>query len=162
MATNLTKLTAALDIIQGLEDLPNDTGTPPLSAAELKAKFDEAAGLIKTYINSTLTEEVETAIDGKLTAPEDTGTNGQYLQSNGDGTTTWSTPLGAGDMLMSVYDQDGDGVVDSAESCTGNAATATALLNGRVTTKLILDSNCYGNTLPTNDYTAGRIFFKKV
>ena len=41
-----------LDIIQKLDDEPNDVGG--LTAAELKAKFDEAGNIIKDYINNTL------------------------------------------------------------------------------------------------------------
>lgn len=41
-----------LDIIQKLDDEPNDVGG--LTAAELKAKFDEAGNTIKKYINNTL------------------------------------------------------------------------------------------------------------
>lgn len=52
----LTKLTSNVAIIAALSDLPN--ATDGLTAAQLKAKFDEAAGLIKTYLNDTLTEEI--------------------------------------------------------------------------------------------------------
>lgn len=52
-----TELTTDLNIIQALDDEPNDVGG--LSAAELKAKFDEAANIIKTYLNSTLIAEME-------------------------------------------------------------------------------------------------------
>ena len=41
-----------LNIIQKLDDEPNDVGG--LTSAELKAKFDEAGNVIKTYINDTL------------------------------------------------------------------------------------------------------------
>lgn len=41
-----------LDIIQKLDDEPNDVGG--LTAAELKAKFDEAGNTIKRYINEEL------------------------------------------------------------------------------------------------------------
>ena len=41
-----------VDVIQKLDDEPNDVGG--LSAAELKAKFDEAGNIIKGYINDTL------------------------------------------------------------------------------------------------------------
>jgi hypothetical protein len=40
MAIELTRLTDDLNVIQKLDDEPNDVGG--LSAAELKAKFDEA------------------------------------------------------------------------------------------------------------------------
>lgn len=46
-----------LAVISKLDDLPNDVGG--LTAAELKAKFDEAAGAIQTYINDTLLPYLE-------------------------------------------------------------------------------------------------------
>jgi len=56
----LTKLTAAVNNIQELDDNPNITG---MTAAELKARFDQAGSDIKTYINEILTEELNTQID---------------------------------------------------------------------------------------------------
>lgn len=41
-----------LDIIQKLDDEPNDVGG--LTSSELKTKFDEAGNIIKSYINNTL------------------------------------------------------------------------------------------------------------
>ncbi len=55
----LPQLVADLDIIQKLDDEPNDVGG--LTAAELKAKFDEAANTIKTYLNGTLLPAIQTA-----------------------------------------------------------------------------------------------------
>ena len=55
----LTKLTDDLNIISALDNEPNDVSG--LSPVQLKAKFDEAAGYIKTYINSTLTSELDNA-----------------------------------------------------------------------------------------------------
>ena len=54
---SLPQLTTDLNIIQALDDEPNDVGG--LSAAQLKAKFDEAVGYIKTYINNTLLPYLE-------------------------------------------------------------------------------------------------------
>lgn len=48
----IEELGAELDIISALEDEPNDVGG--LTAAELKARFDEAGNIIKNYINGTL------------------------------------------------------------------------------------------------------------
>lgn len=53
----LTKLTTDLDNIQALSDTPNST--EGLTSEELKEKFDKAGGDIKTYINNTLTSEVD-------------------------------------------------------------------------------------------------------
>lgn len=49
-----------LDVIQKLDDEPNDVGG--LSAAELKAKFDEAGNIIKTYINDSLLPAVSDTV----------------------------------------------------------------------------------------------------
>jgi len=54
----LTKFTDDVDIIQTLSDTPN--ATEGLTSAQLKAKFDEAVNLIKTYLNDGLTDELDT------------------------------------------------------------------------------------------------------
>lgn len=54
-----TKLSRDMGIIAKLDDEPNDVGG--LSAAELKAKFDEAGNAIKTYLNETLLPELAAA-----------------------------------------------------------------------------------------------------
>lgn len=46
-----------LNIIQKLDDEPNDVGG--LTSAELKAKFDESGNIIKKYINETLIPALE-------------------------------------------------------------------------------------------------------
>lgn len=48
----LELLDGDLNIIQALDDEPNDVGG--LTSAELKAKFDESGNIIKKYINETL------------------------------------------------------------------------------------------------------------
>ena len=54
----ITLLDGDLNIIQALDDEPNDVGG--LTSAELKAKFDEGPNKIKTYINGTLIPEILT------------------------------------------------------------------------------------------------------
>ena len=54
----ITLLDGDLNIIQALDDEPNDVGG--LTSSELKAKFDEAGNTIKTYINGTLIPEILT------------------------------------------------------------------------------------------------------
>lgn len=49
-----------VNVIAALGDNPNTDNS--LSADQLKAKFDYAAGLIKTYINSTLVGAINTNI----------------------------------------------------------------------------------------------------
>lgn len=52
----LSRLTDDLNIISLLDNEPNDVGG--LTAEELKAKFDEAANIIQSYINNTLLPEL--------------------------------------------------------------------------------------------------------
>lgn len=52
----LSKLTKDMAIIRKLDDEPNDVGG--LTAAELKAKFDEAGEAIKEFLNETLLPEL--------------------------------------------------------------------------------------------------------
>lgn len=56
----LTKLTANVNNIQSLSDRPNTIDG--LTSSQLKELFDKAGADIKTYLNETLTEEVDTAI----------------------------------------------------------------------------------------------------
>lgn len=52
----ISLLEGDLNIIQKLDDEPNDVGG--LSAQDLKAEFDRAGNIIKEYINGTLVPEV--------------------------------------------------------------------------------------------------------
>lgn len=54
----VTKLTTDLDVIQTLAQKPNTADG--LTYQQLQAKFDEAGNDIKTYINDTLTAEIDT------------------------------------------------------------------------------------------------------
>lgn len=56
----LTKMTQDVNNIQGLSDRPNTIDG--LTAAELKAKYDKAGSDIKTYLNTVLTTELDTAL----------------------------------------------------------------------------------------------------
>lgn len=59
---SLTKLNDNLNTIQSL---PNK---PTLEAEALKAEFDKSGNLIKTYINNTLTEEVEKLVQDSISS----------------------------------------------------------------------------------------------
>lgn len=56
----LTKFTGSVTNVQDLSDRPN--ASDGLSAAELKAKFDETGSDLKTYVNDTLTAEIDTNV----------------------------------------------------------------------------------------------------
>ena len=57
----LTEFSKDIAYIQALDDNPNEND---LTAAELKARFDQAGLDIKTYINSTLTKQIDTMFSG--------------------------------------------------------------------------------------------------
>lgn len=59
---SFTTLSTDLNVIQKLDDLPNAVGG--LTADQLKAKFDEAANAVKTYINSTLLTQLASESSG--------------------------------------------------------------------------------------------------
>lgn len=67
MAINLTNLTANVNNIQALSDVPSEDG---LTSTDLKAKFDKAGDDIKTYINGTLIPELETDLNNVYTKSE--------------------------------------------------------------------------------------------
>lgn len=52
-----SKITKDMNIIAALDDEPNDVGG--LSAAQLKAKFDEGGLALKQFVNGTLIDELE-------------------------------------------------------------------------------------------------------
>ena len=53
----LSKFEKDMAIISALDDEPNDVGG--LTAAQLKAKFDEGGQAIKQYLNETLTQQAD-------------------------------------------------------------------------------------------------------
>ena len=59
----LTKFSYDMGIIQKLDDEPNDVGG--LSAAQLKAKFDEGGEQVKSYLNGILLPEIEKTLATK-------------------------------------------------------------------------------------------------
>ncbi len=54
---SLTKCSADVNVISGLQDAPS------LTASELKGKFDAAGRQIVEYLNNTLTEQVDEQLD---------------------------------------------------------------------------------------------------
>lgn len=75
-----------LNIIQKLDDEPNDVGG--LSAAELKAKFDEAGNTIKQYINEKLVPAVleDDATEAARTAAENERANNEVQRVEAENT----------------------------------------------------------------------------
>lgn len=70
----LSKFTGETNNIQSLPDQPS------ISASELKAKFDKTGDDLKTYINGTLTSELDTELGNKANS------NNVYTKAEVDGT----------------------------------------------------------------------------
>lgn len=80
----ITTVAKEMAIIAALADLPN--ATDGLTAAQLKAKFDEGGLALKTYINGTLIPALESTIDGasgadQIGATDVTGLTGATVQT---------------------------------------------------------------------------------
>lgn len=86
----LTKLTANVNNIQALSDRPNTIDG--LTSAELKERFDKAGADIKSYLNTTLTEELDAAIStipsNYVTTSDERLTNSRTCNNSFD---SWST-----------------------------------------------------------------------
>lgn len=68
----IPELETDMDVIQKLDDEPNDVGG--LTAAQLKAEFDQAGNIIKTYINETLLPAVsDTVAEAEVRAKAEAG-----------------------------------------------------------------------------------------
>lgn len=146
----LPRLTTDLDVIQKLDNEPNDVGG--LSAEELKAKFDEAPNAVKTWINNVLLPFLESTAAAKNFGIETL-----------DGL---DTPQNVQQALQAIVDEMqgisagavADGSIDSAKLASSaviaakiassavttakldsSAVTAAKLASGAVTTDKILD-----------------------
>lgn len=101
---SLEKLNKDLNIVQKLDDEPNDVGG--LSASELKKKFDEGPLTIQEYINATLLPALETlGVETSVQLPE--GAGFKYIRLNADRVletsqdgVTWQASGSAGHIIM--------------------------------------------------------------
>lgn len=177
-----TTLTTDLDNVQKLDDLPNAVGG--LSAAQLKAVFDKAGDDIKTFINTVLLAELESKTAGnagayKIGVEPIVGLTGvtnvhDAISALLDAFVTGTLPPGGVDTAnladgAVTTPKLGDGAVTTPKLGSGAVTGAKCDFSAGLTVsgdltqqgKIILDSDCYGETLPAAG-TAGRIFFKKV
>lgn len=106
----LTKLTTNLNNIQALHDRPNTSDG--LTSDELKERFDRAGNDIKSYINNTLTEELdsaiantysETEIDQKITDLNQTYYNKTQIDNSFQPKITYGTGTPTGGSNGDIY-----------------------------------------------------------
>ena len=144
-------MTDDVEVISKLSDTPNDT----LTAAQLKAKFDTAGVLIKTYINDTLVTAINSVLglisggylniakiqDGSITRAKlaDNIINASKLE---DGA------VGTGKIV--------DSAVTSAKIADGNV-TANKLSASSVATAKIVDEAVTTDKLASTSVTTAKI-----
>lgn len=104
----LNKFTKDMDIIQKLDDEPNDVGG--LSSTELKEKFDEGGNAVKTYLNNDLLPQLESL--GILEVLRTLDPTVKYIRLNADNVievsangTTWKATASSGHI---IFDQNGN------------------------------------------------------
>lgn len=122
----LTKYTASTAIIAALSDLPN--ATDGLTAAQLKAKFDESPTAFKTFVNS-LIDELEATTDGSSGADSIGSTTISGLTGN-----TVQVVLEA---LKTLVD---------TKAATADTYTRTELNNGQLDTRYFTETEIQATT----------------
>lgn len=142
-----TKVTKDMGIISALADKPNDVGG--LSAAQLKAKFDEGGQALKTYLNGTLTAELEAAGGaGNIGIQAITGLTATTVQGALEALLDAIEDATAGVLL--------DGSVTTAKLYAG-AVTTDKLADNAVTAAKIKDGEVGVNELASNAVETNKI-----
>lgn len=136
-----------LNVISALDDRPNDVGG--LSADALKNKFDQAAGLLKDYLNNTLLPFLESASAaaeiGVDTIPNITSTNLQDVLE---------------EIMTAIADIVDTGVSDGSvdsDKLADDAVIEVKILDGAVTENKIDDGAVTEDKIGTGAVTASKI-----
>lgn len=145
---SLPRLTTDLDVIQKLDNEPNDVGG--LSAEELKAKFDEAPNAVKTWINNTLLPFLESTAAAKNFGIEtlDGLDTPQNVQQALQAIVTEMQGITAGAVA--------DGSIDSAKLAS-NAVIAAKIASSAVTTAKLASSAVTAAKLANDAVTTDKI-----
>ena len=127
----ISNFTEDMNIIAALSDTPNDT----LTAAQLKAKFDEGGGKIKTYINGTVVPAVNLLLGLLSNNKIDPS---QFADK--------SIPTG----------KIADGAITTAKLAS-SAVTTAKIADANVTTAKITDANVTTAKLANSAVTAAKL-----
>lgn len=142
-----TKVTKDMGIISALADKPNDVGG--LTAAQLKAKFDEAGAALKDYLNNTLTAELEGQnAAGNIGIQTINGITASNVQAALQALKTAIDNAIAGVLI--------DGSVTAAK-LAANAVTTDKLADNSVTAAKIKDGEVGANELASNAVATAKI-----
>lgn len=133
-----TQLTSNLNIIQALDRFPNANNG--LTYSQLQAKFDEASGLIKTFLNNTLLTELSSTTDGTSGADN----IGATAIPNLTGTTVQTLLESLRDVLRSTTD--GTSGADFVNATAINDLTGTTIQSLLESLRDILKSTTDGSS----------------
>lgn len=154
----ITKLTTDLDNIQGLSDKPNEIDG--LTADQLKALFDKAGEDIKTYLNSTLTDELDT-LHGSVTSADLTklhaltadATELNYIDG---ATSAIQTQLNTKKLYSKVIEATRDGTASSGDV----SYTGVGFLPTSITCLMVVDGTLYKSDGVADSGSVGRCIYQ--
>ena len=125
---SIPTLDTDLSIIQKLDDYPNDVGG--LSAAELKAKFDEGSLAVQTYINTVLIPALAAA---NLAFTPTTAVNASNIQAAIENVQAQLAGISAGSIPNNTVGMEKlTKQVQDAIASGGSASVSVAALSGTV------------------------------
>lgn len=126
---SIPTLNTDLSIIQKLDDYPNDVGG--LSAAELKAKFDEGALALQTYINTVL---IPALIASNLPFTPTASVNASTIQAAIENVQAQLSGISAGSIPNNTVGMEKlTKTVQNAIASGGSASASVAVLSEIVT-----------------------------
>lgn len=147
---SIPTLDSDLSIIQKLDDYPNDIGG--LSAAQLKAKFDEGVLALQTYINTVL---IPALIAEKIPFTPSTAINAETIQAAIENVQSQLSRAVAGTIPNNTVGMEKlTKTVQNAIASGGSAATAVAELSEVVTQNVAATSE---NTTVINAINAANV-----
>ena len=132
----MTNFTKDMNIIAALDDEPNDVGG--LTAAQLKAKFDEGGLALKTFINGTLIPEAEALI------PSGDAVIAEY------GTTTYAAIKQAYDDGKSVFCKYNTNLLPLTDITASAATFAGSSTNKSITVVAVSSADAWSDTDATS------------
>ena len=147
---SIPTLNTDLSIVSKLDDYPNDVGG--LSAAELKAKFDEGSLAVQTYINTVL---IPALIASNLAFTPTTAVNASTIQAAIENVQAQLAGISAGSIPNNTVGMEKlTKQVQDAISSGGSASAAVAELSKTVTQNVAATSE---NTAAISSINAANV-----
>jgi hypothetical protein len=147
----LTKFEKDISYISKLADQPNDVSGGELSAADLKAKFDQAGNDIKEYINTVLIPEVSSDIQA---AAEGVGGEGKISADKLEDGSITGQKLADGAVNTAKI---ADNAISTAKIADGSVTTEK-IANDSVTAEKLADSSVDRNAIKDEAVSTAKLF----